>query len=441
MSTRHSNLSLRILAGLELALLAAVILTGIKLVFTNLGFFVLYVVFAAILVLGGWLAFSGTGRRRSWGMFIAIGGVLGLLILILALARNAAWQIVMMVILCVAYAVLASLLAARYWRQQALAAGPGRDFENPWLVINPKSGDGRAMKAGIPAKAKDMGIKVHVTEAGEDIIALAEEAVRNSADVLGVSGGDGTLAAVATVAMRHNLPLVVLPGGTRCHFARDIGLDPENMPDSLRGFTGIERRVDVGVINGRTFLNNASFGIYAAIVSRPDYRNNKAGVSREVTRALVTSDAPHFPLHYRDADGNEQDHAAVIQVGVNRVATLSLTELGQRQRMDEGILHVIVIPAMNDQVAGQLAGALVPFRQAGGYQEWTATSFTITDPSDQVLAGIDGENVELDSPVEIKVKPAALRLVVPAGARQSRPVKPFSKAGAKALVDVLAGRA
>jgi hypothetical protein len=90
-------------------------------------------------------------------MFIAIGGVLGLLILILALARNAAWQIVMMVILCVAYAVLASLLAARYWRQQALAAGPGRDFENPWLVINPKSGDGRAMKAGIPAKAKDMG--------------------------------------------------------------------------------------------------------------------------------------------------------------------------------------------------------------------------------------------------------------------------------------------
>jgi hypothetical protein len=179
MSTRHSNLSLRILAGLELALLVAVILTGIKLVFTNLGFFVLYVVFAAILVLGGWLAFSGTGRRRSWGMFIAIGGVLGLLILILALARNAAWQIVLMVILCVAYAVLASLLAARYWRQQALAAGPGRDFENPWLVINPKSGDGRAMKAGIPAKAKDMGIKVHVTEAGEDIIALAEEAVRN----------------------------------------------------------------------------------------------------------------------------------------------------------------------------------------------------------------------------------------------------------------------
>ena len=65
------------------------------------------------------------------------------------------------------------------------------------------------MKAGIPAKAKDMALSVHVTEAGEDIIALAEEAVRNSADVLGVSGGDGTLAAVATVAMRHNLPLVV----------------------------------------------------------------------------------------------------------------------------------------------------------------------------------------------------------------------------------------
>jgi diacylglycerol kinase family enzyme len=288
-----------------------------------------------------------------------------------------------------------------------------------------------------------MGVEVYVTEAGDDIVALAEQAVANGADVLGVSGGDGTLAAVATVAMKHGLPLVVLPGGTKCHFARDIGLDPENMPQSLDGFSGVERLVDVGEINGRTFLNNTSLGLYAAIVSRDDYRHNKAGVTGEVTRELVTSPRPYYDLEFVDKDGKHRTHAAVIQVGVNRVEVMSWSELGARKRMDEGVLHVIVLPELTDQSAGQLVGAMMPFRRSSiGYLEWTATSFTVSNPNGNLMAGIDGETVALDSPkVTINIKKQALRLYVPAAGPTSRHIKPFSRDAFRALGNILAGKA
>jgi hypothetical protein len=110
--------------------------------------------------------------------------------------------------------------------------------------------------------------------------------------------------------------------------------------------------------------------------------------------------------------------------------------------MDEGVLHIIVVPELTNQFAGELATQMLPFsRISGGMRQWTTTSFAVTDPSGPVLAGIDGENVQLESPVRIEVMAQALRLFVPFGGRQRRAVKPVSKAGAKALLDILTGKA
>jgi diacylglycerol kinase family enzyme len=441
MSNKHPRRTLQLLALLELALLAGAVVTGLILAFRNAGLLLLYAVFLVLLAVGGWVMFSGTGGRRRLGIFLAVGGILGLMASTLALARESVWLILLLAGLTIAYTALASVIASRYWAgQRAGVAGPNR-FHRPWLVVNPKSGDGRAIKADIPDKARAMGIQVHVTEAGDDIVALSEQAVADGADVLGVSGGDGTLAAVATVAMKHNLPLVVLAGGTKCHFAKDIGLSPDEIALGLDGFTGVDRRVDVAEINGRTFLNNASFGVYAMSVIREDYRGNKAGVTRQVARDLVTSDQPYFPLHYIDDDGTRRDHAAVIQVGVNPVETFNLAEVGSRKRMDKGVLHVIVVPELDNQMAAQLGARLVPFGGQGGLREWTTTSFEVSDPTGKVPAGVDGETIEFDSPVQIRIKPQALRLSVPAAGRTARRIKPFSRDAVRALGNILAGRA
>ena len=111
-----------------------------------------------------------------------------------------------------------------------------------------------------------------------DVGELARQAVADGADLLGVAGGDGTQALVAAVAAEHDVPLLVISAGTRNHFALDLGLDredPSRCLDAL-GDGGVELRVDLGFIAGRPFVNNASFGAYAAIVQSPAYRDDKA---------------------------------------------------------------------------------------------------------------------------------------------------------------------
>src|ERR1700748_209442 len=100
--------------------------------------------------------------------------------------------------------------------------------------------------------------------------------VAGGADLLGVAGGDGTQALVADVAVEHGLPFLVISAGTRNHFALDLGLDrddPSKCLDAL--IDGVELHVDLGVVNGRPFVNTVSFGAYAALVQSPEYRADK----------------------------------------------------------------------------------------------------------------------------------------------------------------------
>ena len=92
-----------------------------------------------------------------------------------------------------------------------------------------------------------------------------------------MAGGDGSQALVASVAMRHDMAYVCVPSGTRNHFALDLGLDRADVVAALEAFTdGVERTVDLGRVNGRVFVNNASLGVYAQVVRSGAYRGAKA---------------------------------------------------------------------------------------------------------------------------------------------------------------------
>ena len=121
-----------------------------------------------------------------------------------------------------------------------------------------------------------------------DVAALARKAVADGADLLGVAGGDGTQALVAGIAAEHGLPFLVISAGTRNHFALDLGLDREDPASCLEALTdGEELRVDLGVIAGRTFVNNASFGAYAEVVRSPAYRDDKRGTTLQMLPDLL----------------------------------------------------------------------------------------------------------------------------------------------------------
>ena len=111
---------------------------------------------------------------------------------------------------------------------------------------------------------------------GQDVVALAEAAVADGVQLIGMAGGDGSLALVAAVAARHHVPMVVVPAGTRNHLAMDLGLDRGDVAGALDAYgAAVERAVNLGEVNGRPFVNTVSLGLYAEIIRSPAYREAK----------------------------------------------------------------------------------------------------------------------------------------------------------------------
>jgi diacylglycerol kinase family enzyme len=212
------------------------------------------------------------------------------------------------------------------------------------------------------------------------------------AEALGVAGGDGSLAPLAAAAIERSLPFVCIPFGTRNHFARDLGLDRNDPIDALAAFGGEERRVDVGRVGERLFLNNVSFGAYASLVHRREHhRRRRDALAR--ARALVrTLRHPHrLPL---SVDG--ETFAARVILVANNAYELRLFELGARDSLTEGRLHLYS------------AGGLLPT----AWEERASESFEFGG-SGRLAGAIDGEPVELERPFTCRSEPRALRVLVP----------------------------
>ena len=269
-------------------------------------------------------------------------------------------------------------------------------LRQPVLFVNPKSGGGKAAHVGLAERARERGIHVTVLRPGDDLAALARDAVESGADALGVAGGDGSLRIVAAVAVAHGLPFVCVPAGTRNHFALDLGLDRRDLVGSLDSFTdGVERRIDVAEVNGRLFLNNVSLGIYGDAVRQPAYRDAKARTLLETAAQVLGPSAAASDLQVVDDGGRLHRSPAVVLVSNNPYAFDPPRQPGTRPALDSGQLGVLVLDA--------------PRRGPSPGHAWTATQFELTAPA-PVQAGVDGEAVELAPPLRFAIRPRALRV-------------------------------
>jgi diacylglycerol kinase family enzyme len=261
-----------------------------------------------------------------------------------------------------------------------------------FLLINPRAGTESPSAEELAEAARARGIEVRVLDEGDDPVELARSA---DADVLGAAGGDGSVASVASVAVERDLPFVVVPYGTRNHFARDLGLDRDDPLAALEGFEGEERRVDVGRAGERRFLNNVSLGLYAQLVHRREHRRRRRQLFAGL-RALWLS-LRRRPGVWAKVDG-EPVRARVLLVA-NNAYELSLFSIGERERLDEGRLHLYT------------AKGLLP----RAWEEEDGERFELDTPGGKVQAAVDGEPVELETPLELAVEPRALRVLLPRG--------------------------
>ena len=274
--------------------------------------------------------------------------------------------------------------------------------EKPVLFVNPRSGGGKAARAGLAERARDMGIDAIVLRPGDDLATLVGEAVEAGADALGVAGGDGSLAVVAAAALGHGLPFVCVPAGTRNHFALDVGVDRRDLLGSLDAFTdGVERRIDVAEVNGRLFLNNVSLGIYGDAVRQPAYRDAKARTLIETAAHVLGPSAAADGLQVADSDGRRHLDPAVVLVSNNPYRLDEQHGLRGRPRLDTGLLGIVVLGEPSER----------PFLLSAKlrWREWTAPSFVV-EAGSSVAAGIDGEAARLEPPLRFQIRPAALKV-------------------------------
>ena len=271
-------------------------------------------------------------------------------------------------------------------------------FHRPVLVLNPRSGSAEAVREQLLEAAGRYGVQLHEAETPAGLVALARAAVADGADVLGVAGGDGSLAAVAAVAIEAGLPFVCVPAGTRNHFARDLGLDRADPAAAVEAFAaGPERRVDVASVGERLFLNNSSVGVYAALVHEPTYRDDVLGALDGVLEAMLERDDV-LPVRasFRDGAGNAWDEVLVLFVSNN---PYPLSGLGGRPRLDAGTLEVSALRRTDGQESP--------------WAHWTTTSFEVDSPAGTLEVGIDGEPVVLDTPLEFRIHAGALHVLLP----------------------------
>jgi diacylglycerol kinase family enzyme len=268
--------------------------------------------------------------------------------------------------------------------------------------------------------------------------ALARQAVADGADLLGVAGGDGTQALVAGIAAEHDIPLLVISAGTRNHFALDLGLDredPSRCLDALQD--GVELHVDLGFIDGRPFVNNASFGAYAAVVQSPAYRDDKTGTTLDLLPELLAGQ--QGPRLVARAETVTIDGPQAVLVSNNVYGTDDIAGLGRRARLDRGTLGMLAVRVNSAvQAAGLLRG-----QSSRGLTRLAGREVVVEADTAQIPVGVDGEALVLDTPVRCTVQPAALRVRVPRdrpGVPDPTPVMDWNRLWRMALTGPGTGR-
>ena len=392
-----------VLAGLAVVILVA--FAGLR----SLAMLAVAAIAAVVSLAAAYVFLSRRGVLRwlSLGVFV----LAPIAVIVVYAFRNLLWVAIVAAAVWLLTGMTARLALAgdqEDWRMPEHPAQP--PARHPYLIMNPRSGDGKVGKFDLERKAEALGAEVFLLGGAEhvDVAEVARKAVSDGADLLGVAGGDGTQALVAGIAAEHGIPFMVISAGTRNHFALDLGLDREDPSTCLAALSEpVELRIDLGVINQRTFVNNASFGAYAEVVETPAYRGDKLGTTLNTLPELLQGHRG-ARLHAQ-ADGAQLEAPQALLVSNNPYGAGDIAGLSRRSRLDRGVLGVVGITVGSArQAAGLLRGS-----HSAGLKLLTTKQITITADEPQIPVGVDGESVLMPTPVTCTVSPGALRVWVP----------------------------
>jgi diacylglycerol kinase family enzyme len=407
----------RLAAVAAIVIVVAVIVSTVLVVVDRPLDVLVQLILLAVVVLAVWNALTRKHAARVIWIVVAVVAAVAVVAIQVAGGKGSVLSLIVRLALLGVALVLARYALARDVRSLKQMETPGKPApaaRHGVLIMNLKSGGGKAEKFKLVDECRARGIEPVVLQRGDDLLQLARDAIDGGADVVGMAGGDGSQALVASVAAERGVPMVVIPAGTRNHFALDIGLDRDDVVGALAAYgEAREQTIDLADVNGRIFVNNVSLGLYATIVRSPEYRDAKRETTLTALPEMLGPGSEPFDLRFTTPDGVVHEGAHVVQVSNGPYGTTT-GGITSRPRMDSGQLGVFSLVVPDAVSATRAIAALTTATPAlyEGYLSWATPVLEVTS-SAPIAVGLDGESLEMDPPLVFSSRPGVLRLRLP----------------------------
>lgn len=289
------------------------------------------------------------------------------------------------------------------------------------VVINQHTAAGRdeAIAKDIRATFAEKGVEAVVRLCpSKELAAAARLLLDEHVEAIVAGGGDGTVSTIAEVCVRASVPLGVLPLGTRNHFGRDLQL-PRSTLESIGCIAaGATRRVDVGSVNGRIFINNSSIGAYPRAVEQRDDLRHRFGLRKHLAGMIATlrifSQRPVIDAVV-ELDGETQRHTGPFVFVGNNVYSVKLFSMNLRSSLSAGKLCVYT--ARCNGVSGLLRLLWLSLwnrlEQSRDFEMRCGSEAVIRLQKRTVRVSKDGEVLRMETPLHYKIEPNALEVFAP----------------------------
>jgi diacylglycerol kinase family enzyme len=307
------------------------------------------------------------------------------------------------------------------------------------VIVNGGAGHGHDDQAAddLRAKLRDAGLDAELVLAkdGDEMIASAKRALQQGVKLIAAGGGDGTINAVASVVAGSGVHFGVLPLGTLNHFAKDLGI-PLELADAVRNLAeGTPRKVDVGEVNGRIFLNNSSLGLYPDIVRDREKQQRRLGRGKWLAALWAALGAlrryPFLSMRLSVEGERLARRTPFVFIGNNRY-TMEGLAIGERDCLDDGLLSLYVAqhPTRLGLLRFAIDALLGKLGTERNFDVFEASEMEIETHRPRLHVATDGEVTMMDSPLRYRVRPGALTVLVPAETMETKTVTTETEAHA-----------
>ena len=270
------------------------------------------------------------------------------------------------------------------------------------------------------AKAlKRAGIEpdIELIDGGDYEVRCSAAAERGDSLVI-VGGGDGTISAAASSLAGTDTKLGILPLGTLNHFARDLEI-PLDIDEAARVIAaGKDRRVDIGDMNGRTFINNSAIGLYPLMVVDRDLQRKRLGRSKRLAMLVASARTllrfNHQRLTLQANEEQERVDTPLLFVG-NNDYRLDLGAAGKRESLQDGQLFVLVMRKKTRRglIAASIRALLNRTRPDDMVRLEAVQRLRVSSRRSMLSVSLDGEVVQSKTPLEYSIRREALGVIVP----------------------------